>query len=485
MKDFHLPATGGERAQPRLLVVGDVMLDRVIQGDAGRLSVEAPVPIILQTGEQTHPGGAANVAANLAALGAEVILAGVVGEDGEADALEEAVRRKGVDDIALVRRGAVPTTVKTRIVARRQQIARVDREEIQPLDRVTRDRLLAILEREVPRAGAVLVPDYGKGVVSGPLWTELVRLCGASKAPLMVDPGPRAAAADYRHATLVKPNWAEAVRAVTEPGEATPGLEEIGNRWLAASSARAVLVTRGEQGMSLFRPQQPRFDLAARRREVFDVTGAGDTVLAALGWAHASGLPLEESARLANLAGGLAVERFGTASISRRDLERALVPESALEDKVIPRDRLPDFLQGHRRAGRSIVFTNGCFDILHPGHLRLLRHCSTCGDVVVVGLNSDDSVRRLKGPSRPVLAARDRALVLAALPEVDAVVVFSEDTPAELLQLVLPDVLVKGGDYNPEDVVGRDLVESRGGRLELIPLREGISTTTLVDRMQK
>ncbi|MCZ6649327.1 MAG: bifunctional heptose 7-phosphate kinase/heptose 1-phosphate adenyltransferase [Acidobacteria bacterium] len=484
MREIPLPPPGSKAARPRILVMGDVMLDRLIQGEARRLSVEAPVPIVLQQSDSQRAGGAANVAVNLAALGAQVVLTGVVGRDSEAESLEQVVREGGVEGVHFVSRADLPTTVKTRIVAHRQQIARLDREAVHLLDADSLAGLLAVLRREIPRSRAILVPDYGKGVVTPSLWSSLVELCAREEVPLLVDPSPRAAAGDYQGASLVKPNWAEALRAARRPGEEPPGVEEIGRRWLAASDALAVLITRGEAGMSLFRPHQPAFHAPAQRRDVFDVTGAGDTVLATMGWAMAAGLELEDATWLANLAGGLAVERFGTARIGRRELQRGLAPEGDLEDKLISRGALESFLAAHRREGRRIVFTNGCFDILHPGHLRLLRRCAACGDVVVVGLNSDSSVRRLKGARRPVLSAGDRALVLAALPEVHAVVIFEEDTPAELIAQVLPDVLVKGGDYRPEDVVGRDLVEGRGGRLELIPLRAGISTSRLVEGME-
>jgi len=484
MREISLPAPESAAARPRILVLGDVMLDRVIQGQAHRLSVEAPVPIVHQQSENERAGGAANVAVNLAALGAQVVLAGVVGRDSEADALARVVREGGVHVAHLVARADLPTTVKTRIVAHRQQIARLDRESVHVLDAPSLTALKDVLGQEIPSSGVVLVPDYGKGVITSALWKFLVELCTREGVPLLVDPSPQAPAAQYAGASLVKPNWAEAVRAAGRQGEEEPGVEEIGRRWLKHTDAQAVLITRGEKGMSLFRPQQPVFHAPAQRRDVFDVTGAGDTVLATMGWAMGAGLSLQDATWLANLAGGLAVERFGTARIGRRELQRGLAPEGALEDKLVSQESLADFLAPHRQAGRRIVFTNGCFDILHPGHLRLLRRCAACGDVVVVGLNSDSSVRRLKGERRPVLSAGDRALVLAALPEVHAVVIFDEDTPAELIGRVLPDVLVKGGDYRPEDVVGRDLVEGRGGRLELIPLRAGISTSRLVEGMQ-
>ena len=484
MREIFLPAPGSTAARPRILVIGDVMLDRLIQGEARRLSVEAPVPIVHQESDSERAGGAANVAVNLAALGAQVVVTGVVGRDREADSLARVLREGGVDGVRFVSRADLPTTVKTRIVAHRQQIARVDREAVHILDPDSLAELLAVLRLEIPRSRAVLVPDYGKGVVTAALWSALVELCTGEGVPLVADPSPQAGAGDYPGASLLKPNWAEALRAAHRPGEERPGVEEIGRRWLAASDAGAVLITRGEEGMSLFRPHEPAFHAPAQRRDVFDVTGAGDTVLATMGWAMACGLKLEDATWLANLAGGLAVERFGTARIGRRELQRGLAPEGDLEDKLVSRGDLDGFLAPHRQAGRLIVFTNGCFDILHPGHLRLLRRCAACGDVVIVGLNSDASVRRLKGAGRPVLAAADRALVLAALPQVQAVVIFEEDTPAELIAQVLPDVLVKGGDYRPEDVVGRDLVEGRGGRLELIPLRAGISTSRLVKGMQ-
>jgi D-beta-D-heptose 7-phosphate kinase/D-beta-D-heptose 1-phosphate adenosyltransferase len=484
MKEIDLPPEDSEASRPRLLVVGDVMLDRVVCGESSRLSVEAPVPIVVQRDESTRPGGAANVAVNLAVLGARVTLAGAVGLDPEADRLRALVRAAGVDELDLVACGDRPTTAKTRLVAHRQQVARVDRERTEPVTSEDAARLLEGCRGALAGCQAVVVPDYGKGVVSGELWRGLVEVARAAGIPVMVDPSPQRRLGFYRGAEVIKPNWTEAVRAARQEGEDDLSPDAIGERLLAASGAACIVVTRGERGLSVFRPGQARYDAHALRREVYDVTGAGDTVMATLAWARAAGMAMEESAWLANLAGGLAVERFGAATIGRRELVKALVPEAGLREKVIPRAEIEAFLASHRQAGRCIVFTNGCFDLLHAGHLRLLRRCAACGDVLVIGLNSDASVRALKGAERPIVGEEDRALVLAALPEVDAVVLFDEPTPDRIIAQILPDVLVKGGDYAPDEVVGRDLVESHGGRLELVPLRRGISTSEIVRRIR-
>jgi D-beta-D-heptose 7-phosphate kinase/D-beta-D-heptose 1-phosphate adenosyltransferase len=473
-----------EGAAPRLLVIGDLMLDRFVQGDASRLSLEAPVPIVREREGSEQPGGAANVAVNLAALGARVSLLGAVGDDPEAVRLRDLVRAGGVETVELVTCADRPTTVKTRLVARRQQVARVDREWGGPLPPAGQRELMERLNLRLPGCAVVVVPDYGKGVITGDVWSGLVAAAGRAQVPVMVDPAPQARIGFYRGAAVIKPNWAEAAGAARREADGAQSLDEVGKVLLAASGAPCVIVTRGEEGLTLFRQGRERLDLPALRREVYDVTGAGDTVLATLAWGRAAGLAEEAAARLANLAGGLAVERFGAAVIGRRDLEQAMVPETGLTDKLIPRAELQRFLKPHRQAGRRIAFTNGCFDILHAGHVRLLRHAAAQADLLVIGLNSDASVRAWKGAGRPIVGEQERGLVLAALPEVDAVVIFDEPTPEAIIDEVRPYVLVKGGDYRPEEVIGREQVESTGGRLELVPLREGISTTEIVRRIR-
>ncbi|MFQ5670208.1 MAG: D-glycero-beta-D-manno-heptose 1-phosphate adenylyltransferase [Acidobacteriota bacterium] len=479
-----LPPNQGSGSLARAVVVGDSMVDVVIRGRASRLSSEAPVPIVHQRGEEIAAGGAANVAVNLRALGVEVTLLGLVGGDAAGRDLQRSLEKGGVDGSCLLESKGRPTTMKTRLVAQRQQIARVDREVTDPPSAGEQRRLEQQVAKVVPGCQVVLVADYGKGVITADLWERLVQACRSAGTPLLVDPRPQTPMETYRGATLIKPNWAEACQATQHQGHGERALDEVGRQVLACSQAECAVITRGDRGLSLFRPRRPRLDVPSRRRDVYDVTGAGDTVLATLGWARAVGLSVEEAAWLANLAGGLAVERFGAACISRQDLERALYPDSGLEEKRVSREDLTGLLERKRREGRQIVFTNGCFDLLHAGHLRLLRHCAACGDFVVVGLNSDASIRRLKGASRPILPETERSLVLAALREVDAVVVFEEDTPEQIIREVLPDVLVKGGDYSPEAVVGRDIVEGHGGRLEIVPLRDGASTSEIINKIR-
>ncbi|MFQ5767829.1 MAG: PfkB family carbohydrate kinase [Acidobacteriota bacterium] len=460
---------------PSMAVIGDVMLDQLVEGVASRLSPEAPVPVLLQQRRVAQPGGAANVAMNLVALGAQVKLYGVVGDDTPAGQLRNLLQDAGVDTSGLL---------KTRLVARRQQLARVDLEEQQAISRNLAGSLLATLKGHLAGCSWLVVSDYGKGVLTSSLCRELLEFCREAKISVLVDPDPRGCMEKYRGAALLKPNWAEAVLAARLQGDAATDPESIGKALLCQTEAGSLLITRGDQGMILFRPGQSRVDFPATRRDVYDVTGAGDTVMATLAWSLAVGMEIEAATRLANLAGGLAVERFGTARIGRKDLARALDPLAGLREKLIPRDDLHTVLARHREAGRRIVFTNGCFDLLHLGHIALLRQCAALGDVVVVGLNSDSSVRQVKGPPRPIQDQEQRALLLAALPQVTHVVLFHEPTPAELIAEVLPDVLVKGGDYQPDQVIGRNLVESRGGRLEQVPLQDGLSTSAIIRHIQ-
>lgn len=467
----------------RIWVVGDAMLDTWVRGDAGRISPEAPVPVVRVSERAASLGGAAHVARSVEALGGAVTLAGVVGDDAAAAELIALCAHHRVDAAALAVTPGRPTTSKVRVVAHGQQLVRFDTEDDAALDDAATDAIIAALG-DAPEPAAIVVSDYAKGVVGPRLFAWLAGVAQGLGVPLLVDP-KRPDFAAYRGATVITPNAREFVVAAG----AEVDLDDDGA--LGSAAARiaeragdaSLVVTLGPRGMAVWRPDGPVARVGVTARRVYDVTGAGDTVMATLALGLVAGLSLVEAAELANRAAGLAVERPGAALITAADLAHGLAPPPRTLGPT-GREDLEARLAWWRLRGDRIVFTNGCFDLIHTGHLSLLRQAASFGDVLVVGLNSDDSVGRLKGPTRPLNNAEDRAEILTALTWVDAVVIFDEDTPLELLRVVRPDVLVKGADYRLDQVVGRDEVESWGGRVELARLVEERSTTRLVERMR-
>lgn len=464
----------------RVLVCGDVMLDRYWSGNARRISPEAPVPVLGVDDEDLRPGGAGNVAVGVAALGTRCTLLGLTGDDAEADALAELLDAEGVD-ARLRRVPAWRTTTKLRVTSRAQQLLRLDFEAPLPVAEASAaQRALSEAALEALSVADVLVlSDYGKGALRDP--SGVVAAARGAGVPVVVDPKDP----DFerwRGATLLKPNLAEFVAATG--GIAPADQEELhaGGRALRERLAvDALLVTRGAEGMTLL-TAEATLDLPARSRDVFDVTGAGDTVAAVLAASLAAGVTIADAVRLANAAAGIAVGRAGTAAVSAQALRKAVEAPAA---SVLSRDALLEAVAAARAAGERIVFTNGCFDLLHAGHVAYLEEARTLGDRLVVAINDDASVRRLKGADRPFNDAADRARVLAALRAVDWVTVFDEGTPEALLEAVVPDVLVKGGDYAPEDVVGADLVRARGGHVAVLGLQPGRSTTGIAERVRR
>jgi D-beta-D-heptose 7-phosphate kinase/D-beta-D-heptose 1-phosphate adenosyltransferase len=470
---------------PRVLVVGDLLLDRYLWGKVERISPEAPVPVLNVAREEERPGGAANVARNLVALGARAACAGTIGEDGAGIRLVELLGGARIDARGIVVDRERPTPLKTRCIAQSQQMLRIDTEKAAPLSKKAEAELLRRLARAVRQADLVVVSDYNKGCLTRRVLAGIMKCAKARRVPVVV--GPKGTGYEkYRGCTVVAPNLKELkLEAGLGAGASDAKLEAAALAMLRMTRCEAVLLTRGERGMSLFRAGQPPLHVPARPRQVFDVTGAGDTSVATLGFALACGASLDEAARLANAAGGIAVTKVGVAAVSREELIEDLAEEHhARPDKVLPLSDLLRRLAAHRRGAEKVVFTNGCFDLLHAGHARTLRFARAQGDVLVVGINSDASVRRLKGPGRPLLREADRAEMLASMEDVDYVVAFSGDTPVELLKRLRPDVLVKGGDYSRAGVVGADLVQSWGGKVAVAPLEKGASTTNLVQRIR-
>lgn len=467
-------------AQARVLVVGDVMLDRYWIGPTSRISPEAPVPVVRIRQDQTRPGGAANVALNLASLGVQTGLIGVVGDDEPARLLGAALQERGVA-AALIVTSAAPTITKLRVLSRNQQLIRLDFEEaLDTLGAFDGAALLARFAQALGAAAVVVLSDYGKGSLR-----EVAALIAAARAqrkPVLVDP-KGTDWRSYRGATLLTPNLAE-FEAVAGRCRDESELVARAEALCAELGFAALLVTRSEQGMTLVVPGQPPLHVPTAAREVFDVTGAGDTVIATLAAALAADAPLAEACRLANAAAGIVVGKLGTAVVTRAELQQALSGRAAAG--VV--DREEDLLAAvatARAAGKRIVMTNGVFDVLHIGHVRYLDAARRGGDVLIVAVNDDASVRRLKGPTRPLNRCADRMALLAAMRSVDHVIAFGEDTPARLIGRVLPDLLVKGGDYRPEQIAGHDAVVANGGRVEVLAFHDGYSTTGLIDRARR
>jgi D-beta-D-heptose 7-phosphate kinase/D-beta-D-heptose 1-phosphate adenosyltransferase len=473
--------------QLKVLVVGDIMLDRYIHGDVERISPEAPVPVLRHARRYERAGGAANVAMNLAGLGCQTILSGFWGNDSEQAELAAILERAGIDTVGVVL-SSLPTISKTRIVGRMQQLLRLDIESPDTPPAVETLRLQELATELVAKVHAVVLSDYAKGALSIALCESVIRAARAAGIPVLADP-KTPDFSKYTGATTVCPNLSELSAATAVPAHHTEELLAAGQALVAEHDLQFLTVTMSEKGITLLRPASDGstgvYHSPARAREVFDVSGAGDTVIATLTACLAGGLQVETAVELANLAAGIVVSKVGTVPIAAHELVAALTPSSGVTagEKILDLERIKLRVAEWRASGETIVFTNGCFDLLHVGHITLLEDCRRFGSKLVLGLNADASVCRLKGPTRPIVAERERARVMAALAAVDAVVLFEEDTPLELIRALRPDVLVKGGDYTIDTVVGHETVIAAGGRVEIVPTVEGFSTTNIVKKL--
>ncbi|MEX1024542.1 MAG: D-glycero-beta-D-manno-heptose-7-phosphate kinase [Planctomycetota bacterium] len=462
--------------QPRVLIVGDLILDRYIQGDVVRISPEAPIPVLSARSTDERLGGAGNVAANLSAMGAAVEVLGVVGDDELGERLLGLLGQIGVSADGCPREPGRPTTGKTRLVCGGQQLVRIDWEENGPIAPAIEDALLADFQRRVGAVGAVVLSDYGKGVLTDRVLHTTIMSARAAGVPVLVDPKGN----DYRRyrgATLVTPNRKEAEEAV---GRKLPTFEDVAGAAVeiqALAELDCSVITLGADGI-YFQGPDGAGRVPALARQVFDVTGAGDTVIGNLALAFAAGASLEHAVTLANHAAGICVARRGAWAVTRDEVRVALGHRS-LHQRILVRDDVPAAVAEWRAQGKRVVFTNGCFDVLHAGHVEYLRMAKSRGDILIVGVNDDASVRRLKGEPRPINELSDRMTVLSALEMVDAVVPFTEDTPENIVQAVTPDVLVKGEDWAHKGVVGREWVEKHGGVVFLAPLLPGRSTSRI------
>jgi D-beta-D-heptose 7-phosphate kinase / D-beta-D-heptose 1-phosphate adenosyltransferase len=466
----------------RILIVGDVMLDRSIWGDVDRISPEAPVPVLRSVRTTSAPGGAANVAMNLVGLGVSVAQAGFWGDDAEMRELRGLLAPAKVDLSGMIA-SCHPTISKTRITARNQQLLRLDVESAEPRPAAEHQALLERSLELVRTADAVILSDYDKGALSAPLCQAVIAHARQRRIPVLADPKGRDFS-KYAGATTICPNLKELGLVTGIPSRDLAPLLAAAQELVGQLGIDYMTVTMSEKGIRILY-RDSVFHSPTRARQVFDVTGAGDTVIATLAASLAGGLDPETAVTLANIAAGIVVAKTGTAPISRHELVAEFTASSQMKapDKILDLPHLLVRLAEWRASGDRIVFTNGCFDILHVGHITLLEQCREFGDKVIIGLNSDASVRQLKGPTRPLVSESERARVLAALGATDAVIIFDQPTPLELIQAIRPDVLVKGGDYTASTIVGADDVVTWGGRVEIVPTVSGASTTNTIRKM--
>ena len=468
------------------LVIGDVMLDRYLMGEVGRISPEAPVPVVLIRSEEARAGGAANVAANLALLGIETKLIGCVGADAEAKMLGQLIKACGVA-ANLIASKVRPTIAKTRILGGHQQMLRLDQEDSATFTRAENDALQANIHaalKELPQI--VILSDYAKGLLSETICQDIIRICKAHKIPVLVDP-KGSDYSKYKGATALTPNKKEAAEACRTSGQDVELVSKV-TALKTKLGLSFMAVTRGEEGISLIEGNTIKNNahhLPATAQKVFDVSGAGDTVIATLAAGLMHGLTPLQSLELANIAAGVVVGKVGTVPITQADLLEALTDKQGNEQahKICNLAELALKVHAWKQAKQKIVFTNGCFDLLHAGHVTYLEAAKKRGDKLLLGLNTDRSVSAIKGPTRPVVHENDRARVLAALESVDAVILFDEDTPLKLIKAIKPDIIAKGSDYTAEQVVGGKEVQGWGGEIALIELVEGRSTSNIIRKL--
>lgn len=471
--------------QPKVLVVGDQMLDRYLWGEVERISPEAPVPIVRLSNQTERLGGAANVAANLAGLGVDVMLAGYVGIDADADRLRALAQESGIQLDGLMGLPTRPTTTKTRVISGHQQMMRIDQECLDTPDAEVQakfiNHLVNVLDHFKPHA--LILSDYGKGVLTPVICSTLITKARDKSVPVLVDPKGRDYS-KYRGATTLTPNQREAADACNTNNRDADSTLEAAKDLLESLELDFMLVTRGEHGIALVESQGTTH-LPAIAQQVFDVSGAGDTVMASLSAGLLAGLSRKDSCSLANYAAGVVVGKVGTVPIQREELLLALERAASVNqaEKICTLSQMQARVAVWRTQGRRIVFTNGCFDLLHAGHVTYLEAARRFGDVLILGLNTDRSIRALKGPTRPVVQQADRARVLAALESVDALILFDESTPLELILALQPDVIVKGNDYSEEKVIGGKEAKAWGGRVELIPVVAGKSTSSIISTL--
>lgn len=470
-------------AEIRCLVIGDLMLDEYLWGKAERISPEAPVQVVDVLREELRLGGAGNVVNNLVALGAQVAVCSVIGDDQNGWSLLKEFGRRNVAIDAIFLDPGRRTSRKTRVVAANQQIVRIDRESREALPTAFEMQICDWVAAHISEFNVIVLSDYSKGVLTPAVIAAIVSLAAETAIPVLVDPKGNDYIR-YSGATLLTPNRKEAETASGIAIRDADSLTQAANAIMDTVGLRYLLITRSEEGMSLFSKGEEAVHIPTVAREVFDVSGAGDTVLAALAVGIAAGCGMAEAARLANVAAGIAVGKLGTSIVTPQEIiEVVALSHHDSDSKIKSLDVLALLIAAEQAKGKQVVFTNGCFDLLHAGHVKYLQKARGLGDLLVLGLNSDASVRRLKGAKRPLISEEERAHILAALYCIDYVTIFDEDTPLELIKALKPQILVKGGDYSLDGVVGRDVVEQYGGRVELVSFVDGKSTSNIIDKV--
>lgn len=474
---------------PKVLLVGDFMLDAYIYGDAERISPEAPVPVLRVTRTDYSCGGAGLVAANLCALGGVPLCVGIIGDDANGENLKERLKSAGADISGLLTVSDRPTTTKQRLIGlaqhrHQQQLFRMDCESTEPLTEQQYARLVEIFEEKLEQADIVCLQDYNKGVLAESFCKQAIRLAAEAGKKVLIDPSPVSDYSKYAGATLITPNRQETRLGVGFEIKTIDDASKAAEQLVRKLGLEAVVITLDKEGAYLKSPEFAEH-IPTRPRKVYDVTGAGDTVLATLALALAAGCDYRTAVQLSNVAGGIEVEKFGGATVTVDEIvtEIAYLGRGS-EGKVRSVDSLQAELNWRRKQNQKIVFTNGCFDVIHRGHIEFLKFCRQQGDVVVVGVNSDKSVKTIKGPDRPIHNQLDRAAVLSAFETVDFITIFDEPDPLKLIEKVRPDILVKGQDWEKKGVIGTEFVQSYGGKVVLAPLVEGKSSTSVIEKMK-
>jgi len=462
----------------KILVIGDIMLDKFVLGEVKRLSQEAPVQIVDVKEEYCLPGGAANVAANLAALGAKITLFGLAGPDEGKNQLFDELKRRGISTSKVIISKNRPTTIKTRVIVQNYQLLRMDKEDKCKIDNSTEKRIMVGILKKIKETDAVVISDYNKGAITESLSIKIIDLCKKHNKPIVVDPKPENISF-YKGTYLIKPNVKDITSLMKSVPKTEEELENIGRKMVFTLNSN-ILITRGENGMSLFEKNGNISHIPTEAKEVFDIVGAGDTVTATLALAIAAKATLYEATIMANYAAGIVVGKFGTSTVSQNELI-SLFEKGNKKIKDI--SELKEIVKELKLNGRKVVWTNGCFDILHAGHTKYLQEARRLGDALILGLNTDASIRRIKGKNRPIIPENERAEMLSAIECVDYVIFFDEDTPLNVIKSIMPNIIVKGGDYKVEDVVGKDVVEKQGGEVIIIPLKGEISTTKIINNI--
>ena len=463
-----------------VLVVGDLMLDEYVYGTIDRISPEAPVGILNWTSERASLGGAANVAHNLVQLGCDVLLAGVVGQDPAGEQLLQLAQASGIHTEAIITDPSRKTTVKTRVIGHGQQMIRIDRETRSELNESSAAALLDFVRKCLPKIDGIVCSDYAKGTLGAERSRSLMAMASGAGRPVLVDPKGDDYG-KYRGAFLLTPNKAELGRATHLPVGNEDEIRQAVGRLFSQTGCQAILVTRSEEGMSLYTKEGSETHIPTEVRDIFDITGAGDTVISMFARVFLSGHDLATAAHLANAAAGIKVGKFGTAAVSIDEIMSWIrQQDSRGRQKLVDISQARQLVSLAHSQGLKVVFTNGCFDLLHTGHVQLLQKAKTLGQILIVAVNDDDSARQIKGKGRPLISLMDRARIIAALESVDYVITFSDVTPLRLIAELKPDVLVKGGNYRLEEVVGRSEVEEYGGRVVLIPATDTRSSSEII-----